>query len=123
MAKNILIIEDDDFFREILNKKLSSAGFNVSEALEGESGARKARDEKPDLVLSDLILPGIGGLEILKSLKSNSETSSTPFIFLSNISQKEEVEKALKAGAVDFWVKTDLRLDEIVKKIRKALKK
>ena len=121
MEKNILIIEDDEFFRELITKKLLSSGFGISQAIDGQSGIEKAKEVKPDLILLDLLLPGVDGFEVLSTLKSSPDTSSIPVVILSNLDSKEDVEKGLKSGASDFLIKSQFALDEVVKKIKSYL--
>lgn len=117
MAK-VLIIEDDKFLRELLSQKLLKEGYEVLEGVDGEAGLKKITEDKPDLVLLDLILPGKDGFEILTAAKSNPETANIPVLVLSNLGQQEEVEKALKLGAADFLVKAHFTPGEIVAKIK-----
>jgi len=121
MAKNILIVEDDEFLRTLMSKKLSSAGFNVSAATDGEKAIEKIKEEKPDLVLLDLILPSIDGFEVLSKIKQDSETKNIPVIILSNLGQKEEIEKGLKLGASDYLIKAQFTTEEILEKIKKFI--
>ena len=122
MAKTILIIEDDKFLRELIAQKLIKEGFEISEAVDGEEGIKKVKEEKPDLVLLDLILPGIDGFEVLSRMREESTLTSIPVIILSNLGQKEDVEKGLKLGAVDYLIKAHFTPGEIIDKIRAALK-
>jgi len=121
MAKTILIIEDDKFLRELIAQKLIKEGYKASEAVEGEEGLKKIQEEKPDLVLLDLILPGIDGFEVLSKVKTDPELTKIPVIILSNLGQKEEIERGLKLGARDYLVKANFTLSEIIKKIKKIL--
>lgn len=122
MPKTILIIEDDRFLRELIVRKLLGEGFNVCEAIDGENGLKKVREEKPDLVLLDLILPGIDGFEVLTRIKQDSALSLIPVMILSNLGQKEEVDKGLNLGAIDYLVKAHFTPGEIVEKIKNILK-
>jgi len=122
MAHKILIIEDDRFLRELISKKLAKEGFEVSEAIDGEEGIKKIKSEKPGLILLDLILPGIDGFEVLSKMKDDPTVSSIPVIILSNLGQKEDVEKGLKLGAVDYLIKAHFTPGEIIEKIRANLK-
>lgn len=121
MPKKILIIEDDKFLRELIAQKLSKEGFEISEAVDGEKGLTKIKEGGPDLILLDLILPGIDGFEVLSKAKSDPKLSSIPVIILSNLGQKDEIEKGLKLGAVDYLVKAHFTLGEIIEKIKKSL--
>lgn len=116
--KNILIIEDDEFFRELVSKELASAGFAVSAAVDGKKGLEKVQSSKPDLVLLDLLLPNVDGFEVLATLKKDSKTASIPVIILSNLDSKEDIEKGLKLGASDFLIKSQFASDEIIAKIK-----
>ena len=123
MSKNILIIEDDEFFRGLVGKKLVSEGFNISVATDGKEGIEKAQQTKPDLILLDLVLPTIDGFEVLKELKEDPSTSLIPIIILSNLDKKENIERGLKLGADDYLVKSQFTLDLIIIKVKSAFKK
>jgi len=120
--KKILIVEDDKFLRELISRKLKEEGFDIVEAIDGEEGIKKLKEENPDLVLLDLILPGIDGFEVLSKAKEDSKTSSIPIIILSNLGQREEVEKGLKLGAIDYLIKAHFTPGEIIEKIKSILK-
>jgi DNA-binding response OmpR family regulator len=121
MAK-ILIVEDDRFLRELIARKLRNEGYEVIEAVEGEEGLKRIKEEKPDLVLLDLILPGIDGFEVLESAKKDSEIASIPVIILSNLGQREEIERGLKLGAIDYLIKAHFTPGEIIEKIKNILR-
>jgi DNA-binding response OmpR family regulator len=121
MPKNILVVEDDKFLRELISQKLLKEEYNVSQAVDGEEGVKKVKEEKPDLVLLDLILPGIDGFEVLAQMRQNKESSSTPVIILSNLGQKEDIEKGLKLGATDYLIKAHFTPGEIIEKIKSIL--
>jgi len=122
MSKKILIIEDDKFLRELIVKKLVKEGYEISEAVDGEEGVKKVKEEKPDLVLLDLILPGIDGFEVLSRTKEDPALSQIPVIILSNLGQKEDVERGLGLGAIDYLIKAHFTPGEIIEKIRAILK-
>ena len=117
----VLIIEDDKFLRELLQVKLKKENFSVFVAVNGEEGIKKAQEEQPDLILLDLILPNIDGFEVLKRIRDNPAIAAIKVIVLSNLGQKEDVERALNLGAVDYLVKAHFTLDEIVEKAKKHL--
>ena len=122
MASKILIIEDDKFLRGLIAQKLKAEGYEVIEAAEGREGLEKVKKEKPNLVLLDLVLPGIDGFEVLKKIKEDPSTSFLPVIILSNLGQKESVEKGLKMGAVDYLIKAHFTPTEIIEKVKNNLK-
>ena len=121
MAKKILIIEDDKFLRELLVKKLRQEGYEILEAGDGEGGYKKAVEEKPGLILLGLILPNMDGFEVLAKIKGNQASSSLTVIVLSNLGQKEEMERAMKLGAIDYLIKAYFTPNEIVEKIKTVL--
>ena len=120
--KTILIIEDDKFLRELIVQKLVKEGFEISEAIDGTEGIKKIKVEKPALILLDLILPGIDGFEVLVKMKEDPLSASIPVIILSNLGQKEDVERGLKLGAVDYLIKAHFTPGEIITKIKSILK-
>ena len=122
MAK-ILIIEDDKFLRELISRKLTDENFETEQAVDGEQGLKQIRAVQPDLVLLDLILPGIDGFEVLSKMKEDTALAPIPVIILSNLGQREDVEKGLKLGAVDYLVKAHFTPNEIITKVKTALSK
>jgi len=121
MAKKILIIEDDKFLRELIGQKLLKEGYDIVEAVDGEKGIKSIKDEKPDLVLLDLILPGMDGFEVLTKIKEDAGIAQIPVIILSNLGQKDDIEKGLKMGAVDYLIKAHFTPGEIIDKIKVVL--
>lgn len=119
----ILIIEDDKFLRELITRKLQSENFEIVSAMDGESGLELVVKEKPDIVLLDLILPGIDGFGVLAKIKKDEATSDIPVIILSNLGQKDDIEKGMGLGAVDYLVKAHFTPNEIVEKINQVLMK
>lgn len=117
---NILIVEDDKFLSELISTKLSKEGYAVSIALDGESGLEKAQTEKPDIILLDILLPGISGFEVLEKIKKHADAtiSAIPVLILSNFGQESKVQQGLALGAVDYLVKANFTTGEIVEKIR-----
>ncbi len=121
MAK-ILIVEDDKFLRDLLSARLrKEKDIEVSVAEDGEEGLKKIKEEKPNLVLLDLIMPGIDGFEVLKKAKEDEEIKNIKIIVLSNLGQEEEIKKALDLGAEDYLIKAHFTLEEILSKIRSYL--
>jgi len=121
VKKKILIIEDEKTLRFILAQQLEEEGFEVLEAIDGEEGLQKLKENKVDLIILDLLLPGMDGFEVLSIIKKNPELSQIPVIILSNFGEKERIEKGLKLGVIDYIVKANFSLDEIVFRIKKVL--
>ena len=122
MAKKILIVEDDKFLRELIVRKLTNEGYEAVEAVDGEQGIQKIKETKPDLVLLDLILPGIDGFEVLTQKKEDPFVASIPVIVLSNLGQKEDVDRGLGLGATDYLIKAHFTPGEIIEKVRNIIK-
>lgn len=116
--QRILVIEDDRFLRKAAEAALRRQGYSVLTAPDGETGLQVARAEHPDLVLLDLIMPGMQGFEVLKLLKQDASTMPIPVIILSNLGQDSDVKAALEAGAVDYLVKANLALEMLVERVR-----
>lgn len=121
--KKILLIEDDTFISEMIVKKLKATGLIVDLAIDAESGMVKIQGEKPDLILLDIVLPGMDGFAFLEKIKADKELSSIPVLILSNLGQKDEIERGFALGAKDFLVKAHLDLDEILQKVELTLGK
>ena len=103
--KHILIIEDEKDIAELLEFNLSQSQYKASVANNGELGIELARKNKPDLILLDLMLPGIHGLDVCRLLKGDEKMSNTPIIMLTALGQEENIVKGLEAGADDYVTK------------------
>jgi CheY-like chemotaxis protein len=121
MAQKILIIEDEDIMRNLLSKKLQGAGYQVSTAKDGQEGMDLLKKEKFDLVLSDIIMPKLGGLEVMERMNQDPELKNIPIIVVSNSGQPVELDQARRFGAKDWLVKTEFDPQEVIVKIKKIL--
>ncbi|MEK9135270.1 MAG: response regulator [Patescibacteria group bacterium] len=119
--KQILLVEDDPFLADIYSTKLKASGFNVEVAPNGDKCLSLVMEKKFDLVLLDIVLPQMDGWEILKKLKEMTKTKLLPVIILSNLSQKAEVEKGLKLGAVKYLIKAHYTPSEVVDEVKKVI--
>ena len=104
-SKNILVVEDDLDIRELISFNLANEGYQVFEANDGEVGIDKARNNNPDLILLDLMLPGIQGLDVCRIIKSDQETKEIPIIMVTALGQEEDIVKGLETGADDYITK------------------
>ncbi|MFA6475846.1 MAG: response regulator [Candidatus Paceibacterota bacterium] len=121
--KKIYIVEDDEFLRSLNAKKLEGEGYEVVVAVDGPSAITGIPEAAPDLVFLDLLLPGgKDGFDVLTSIKADEKTKNIPVIVFSNLGQTEDIEKARKLGAIDFLVKANFTLDDVVLKIKDILK-
>ncbi len=115
VGKRILLVEDDNFLSELLSKKLIESKAVVTRAANGEEAIAIIKaNPKFDLILLDLMLPKIGGFEVMEAINADEKAKGTPVIILSNLGQKNDVEKGVSLGAKKFLVKAILSLDEIV---------
>lgn len=119
----ILLIEDDPFLLSMYSTKFEAEGFEVVSADDGEKGLAAANREKADIILLDILMPKMNGFEVLEKLKAEEKTRDIPVILLTNLNQKDEIEKGLVLGADDYMIKAHFMPSEVVAKIRKVLGK
>lgn len=119
----ILIVEDEEILRDVLKEKLEQEKFVVTTAADGEEALASLKRQMPDLIILDLILPKKDGFEVLETIKADSKLKTIPVIVLSNLGQDEEIKKALALGAVDYMVKAQHPMNEIVVRIKKYIVK
>ena len=119
--KHILLVEDDVFLSGIYKKKFEMEGFKISTADNGEKGLADTKKKQPDIVLLDILLPKLDGFAVLEALKADAETKEIPVILLTNLGQKDDVEKGIEMGAVDYLIKVHFKPSEVVEKVRKVL--
>ncbi|MFH0755589.1 MAG: response regulator [bacterium] len=114
-GKKILLVEDDDFLSELLSKKLIESQADIIRVADGEEAINVLKSNpKFDLILLDIMLPKVGGFEVMETINVDEKIKGTPIIILSNLGQKNDVEKGISLGAKKFLVKAILSLDEIV---------
>ena len=112
----ILLVEDDSFLSGMYDTKLKLEGFDVVLAEDGVKGLELAVSQNPDIILLDIILPKMDGFTALKHLKDNTETKKIPVILMTNLGQKEDVERGIALGAQDYLVKAHFMPSEVVEK-------
>jgi DNA-binding response OmpR family regulator len=120
--QKILIIEDDFFVRDLYNRELTREGFAVSSAEDGPTGLLKVVEEKPDLVLLDIMLPKMSGLDVLKTLKEKEETKNIPVVLLTNLGQDSVIREGFTLGAVGYLIKAAYTPTQIVEEVKKFLR-
>lgn len=119
----ILIVEDESALSFVLEEKFKDEGYTVEIAVDGEEALVKADKFRPAIILLDLILPKKYGLDVLQDLKNNAELKAIPVIVLSNLEGDETIKKALTLGAVDYFVKTQHPIAEIVERVETYIRK
>lgn len=119
--KKILVIEDDKILQMALNEALTEAGFETVLASDGDEGVAKAKSEKPDLILLDIVLPGKNGYNVLLSLSDDDELKKIPVIMATVIDSEFSIETCKEAGVRDYLIKSEYSLEDIVKKVKENL--
>jgi DNA-binding response OmpR family regulator len=122
-AKKILLTEDEEFIARAYRDGLMRAGFHVRVASGGEEAIRMLREEKPDMLLLDLIMAGVNGFEVLEQMQNDQELRKIPVMILSNLGQESDVKKGKELGAVDYLVKSDFSMKQVIDKVRENLKR
>lgn len=122
MKKKILIIEDEETLLSVLSKKLEKEGFQVVKAKNGEEGLSVFVKEQPDLILLDIIMPVMDGMEMLKRLRETEKGKDVPVVILTNLSEAGKTAEALEQGVFDYLVKSDWKLADLVEKIKQRIK-
>ena len=122
VKKKILIVEDDSFVMDIYQTKLAQAGFDIIEAANGVEAMKILEKENPNLILLDILMPYMDGMEVLEKIKKEERFKNTPVILLTNLSQQEEVKHGLELGARDYLIKSHFTPSEVLDKINSYLK-
>lgn len=119
----ILIVEDDTILLAMYKKEFESEGFEVLTAVDGQMGLDMARTHKPSLVLLDIMMPKMNGIEMLDRLKADSSVSAIPVIILTNLSgvMKKDIEKAFNIGTTKRLIKSDNKPKDVVDAVKKTL--
>lgn len=123
MAKKILLVEDEEIIIDLLKKKLERENYDVRVARDGEEGLKAMQREKPDLILLDIIMPKMGGFEVMEEMQKDEELKQIPVIVISNSGQPVELDRAKKLGARDWLIKTEFDPQEVIDKVKKQIGK
>jgi DNA-binding response OmpR family regulator len=120
-GRRVLLADDDRYLRRAAEARLRQQGFTVLTAADGEEALQVALAERPDLILLDLIMPKVQGFEVLRALKQAEATAAIPVIILSNLGQEADRAQCLESGAVAYFVKANLSLQELVRTVQATL--
>ena len=121
--KIILVVEDEEPMQLVLRDVLKVEGYVVFEAVNGIEGLGLALKEHTDLILLDILMPKMDGLEMLKNLRADEWGRKVPVIVLTNLSDNEDIAKAVEEDVFEYFVKTDIRIDEVIARIREKIGK
>lgn len=119
--KKILLVEDEDFIRELYVRQLTKEGFEVKSAADGQTGLEMLKQENFDLLLLDIMLPGINGLQLLREFKSQNPNSSMITILLTNLGQEAVIKEGFELGAQAYLIKASYTPDQVVTEVKNAL--
>ncbi len=122
VKKTVLVVEDDVFLSQLLRNRLTKEGINVLSARDGEEAIKILKSEKPDLMLLDLILPKKSGFDILEQIQSDPVLQRAPTIIISNLGQDTDVARGKSLGAIEYFVKAQTSIDDLIMKIKNFLK-
>jgi len=120
--KVILLVDDDLTLREMYEERLKAEGFNIIQASNGEEAIKKAKDNKPNVILLDIMMPKINGFDVLKELKADADIKDVPVIVLTALIQDVDRLQGKKLGAADYIVKSETMPGEVIEKIKKVIK-
>jgi len=121
MPKNILILEDEEILANLLQKKLTNEGYEVSVSPNGKRGLEMMNKKIPDLILLDIMMPEKNGFEVMEEMKKDKKLNKIPIIIISNSGQPVELDKAKELGVSDWLIKTEFDPQEVLEKVRKQL--
>ncbi len=121
--KKVLWVEDDSFLIDVIAQRLTSQEWELLYANDGAAALRVAHEKKPDVIILDILLPGIDGIEVLRQLKADESTKNIPVLMFSNLDDKEKIQEGKTLGAEGFFVKATSTLESIIEEIQKVLAK
>lgn len=119
--KIILVVEDEEPLQMVLHDILNVEGYEVLKAKDGAEGLEISLREHPDLILLDILMPKMGGLEMLKKLREDQWGKTASVIVLTNLSDNEDIAKAVEEDVFEYFVKTDIKIDEVIARIREKI--
>ena len=119
--KTILIIEDEEALLDALAEVFDQENFNTLKAKDGEEGLKLALKEHPSLILLDILLPKLNGIDLLKKLRADKWGKKAEVMLLTNLSDTKDVADALTHGVHNYFVKTDIDIDDVVNKVKARL--
>jgi DNA-binding response OmpR family regulator len=120
-AKKVMLVEDDRFLSSLIKARLEKDGFTVIQSFDGDDAIKRLPEERPNLVILDLIMPKTNGFEVLKQISLMPGLERTPVVIVSNLAQDSDIEKAQQLGAKAYFVKVKISIDDLIGKIENLL--
>jgi len=121
--RSVLVVEDEQALRMALRKEFTRAGFICFEAVNGHEGLQMALKEKPDAIILDLLMPKMGGMDMLEKLREDSWGHTAPVVLLTNVNELDMIAKATSHGVTDYLVKSEHSLADVVKLVNEKVGK
>ena len=119
--KTVLVVEDDTFLAQLLTNRLQRAGLTVTRAGDGEEALRILKNTKPDLILLDIILPKKPGFEVMEEIQKDPLLKRAPIVIISNLGQDEDMARGRQLGAIEYYVKAQTSIEDLVSKVQQIL--
>lgn len=123
MNKKVLIVEDDAFILDTVTRKFETAGYKVSPAKNAEEAKKYMLSDMPNVILLDIMLPQVNGIEFLKQIRAEESTKNIPVVVFSNLGSETEIKQAMDIGATEYLVKASFTPSEVIEKVNKLLAK
>lgn len=120
-SKSVLVVDDDQFLVDVLVEKLQTEGFVAKGVFSGPEALDSIREDPVDIILLDLIMPGMTGMEVLQKLKSDDKTKHIPVVVLTNLADNEVIEQIKAAGGSGYLIKDRQNIDEVVESIKNLI--
>ena len=120
--KTILLVEDEPLLANLLKQRLEKEGISVFLGRDGEEALNILKENKPDLILLDIILPKISGFELMEVLQKDPQFQKAPIVIISNLGQESDVERGQSLGAIGYFIKAKVSIEDLVSKIKAFLK-
>lgn len=119
--KSVLVVDDDQFLVDLLVEKLQTEGFLAKGVFSGQEALDSIKESIPDIILLDLIMPGMTGIEVLQKLKSDDQTRNIPVVVLTNLADNEIIEQIKTSGGSGYLIKDAQNIDEVVESIKNLI--
>lgn len=122
-SARVLIVDDDMTLRELYEERMKAEGYTILSASDGEEAIEKATKEKPDIILLDIMMPKINGIDVMKMLREKDETAKIPIIILTALVQEIDKIKGMMKPYDGYLIKSEIMPKEVVEKVKDSLSK
>lgn len=119
--KTVMVVEDDNFLSDAYRVKFENSGYEVSHAADGESAFKMIKQNPPDVIILDLLLPKMDGFEVLQKIKATDELSKIPVLIATNYPEKENLARAKEFGADDLFIKSEIAISDLIDRCNELL--